>query len=293
MRVAVIGARGQLGSDLCQELGRSGFECLTPSRADLDVCDHARTAIALRSVRPSAIVNLAAFHKVEACEANPEIAFAVNCHAVSNLAKVANDLDALLIHVSTDYVFGGDESVPYAEQSLPNPVNVYGVSKLAGEYFVRNHCRQHLVIRTSGLYGTRGSSGKGGNFVETMLRLGAESGKVSVVNDQVLSPTNTRDLSEMIIRLVQTGATGLFHVTNSGSCSWFEFAQRIFALAGRPVKVTPSPTALSGSTVTRPSFSVLENKRLKDEGYVLLRSWEEALGSYMVQREGSVSAVRT
>jgi len=240
-RVAVLGASGQLGSDLSQEIDAAGFERVTWSHAELDICDHAGVAKRLRSSRPSVIINLAAFHQLDRCEADPGRAFDVNCHAVHNLAEVAEELQVQLVHISTDYVFGGDQTAPYNERSAPNPLQVYGVSKLAGEYFVRQRCRRHMLVRTSGLYGTRGSSGKGGNFVETMLRLG-QSGRVSVVTDQVLSPTNTQDLSAMIVRLVRAGATGLFHVTSSGSCSWFEFAQRIFALSGLPVDVVPIPT---------------------------------------------------
>jgi dTDP-4-dehydrorhamnose reductase len=289
--VMVIGASGQLGSDLCEELDAASFDRRSPSHAELDICEHAEVAAHLRSSRPAVIINLAAFHQLDRCEADPVRAFEVNCHAVRNLAEIAGDLQAHLVHVSTDYVFGGDQEEPYEERSAPNPLQVYGVSKLAGEYFVRNRCRRHLLVRTSGLYGTRGSSGKGGNFVETMLRLG-QSGRVSVVTDQVLSPTNTRDLSSMIVRLIRAKASGLFHVTNSGSCSWFEFAQRIFALSGQDVELVPIPTSLSGSTVARPAFSVLENRRLKSEGFGLMRSWEDAVGDYLGQRTRAVAAVR-
>jgi dTDP-4-dehydrorhamnose reductase len=288
--VTVVGASGQLGSDLCQELDAAGFERCSPSHAELDIREYAPVAAHLRASRPSVIINLAAFHQLDRCEADPARAFDVNCHAVRNLAEVADELQAQLVHISTDYVFGGDQDEPYDEQSLPNPLQVYGVSKLAGEYFVRNRSRRHLLIRTSGLYGTRGSSGKGGNFVETMLRLG-QSGRVSVVTDQVLSPTNTRDLSTMIVRLIRARATGLFHVTNSGSCSWFEFARRIFAVSNERVDLVPIPTSLSGSAVARPGYSVLENRRLKDEGFGLLRSWEDALNDYLGQRTRMVAAV--
>jgi dTDP-4-dehydrorhamnose reductase len=288
--VTVVGAGGQLGSDLCQELDAAGFERRSPSHAQLDICEHAAVAAQLRASRPSVIINLAAFHQLDRCEADPGRAFDVNCHAVRNLAEIADELQAQLVHISTDYVFGGDQHEPYDEQSLPNPLQVYGASKLAGEYFARNRSGRHLVIRTSGLYGRRGSSGKGGNFVETMLRL-AQSGRVSVVADQVLSPTNTRDLSAMIVRLIRARATGLFHVTNSGSCSWFEFARRIFAQANQRVELVPIPTGLSGSTVARPGYSVLENRRLKSEGFGSLRSWEDGLNDYLEHRTRMVAAV--
>jgi dTDP-4-dehydrorhamnose reductase len=290
-RVAVIGATGQLGSDLVEELRQAAFECLTPSHAELDICDHAHAAPILKALKPSVIVNLAAFHKVEACEADPERAFAVNCLAVHRLAEIADDIKALLVHISTDYVFGGDQLRPYNEQSLPRPRQVYGVSKLAGEYLVRKRSARHLVIRTSGLYGRRGSSGKGGNFVETMLERGRK-GPVKVVTDQVLSPTNTQDLSEMIVRLVQADATGLVHVTNSGSCSWYDFAKQIFALSGQLVEVIPIATDASQPSVVRPRYSVLDNKRLRDEGLTLLRPWQDALATYLRQRTENLVATR-
>jgi len=290
-RVAVIGASGQLGSDLVEALRQAGFECLTPSHTELDICDHTRVVSVLKALKPSVIVNLAAFHKVEACEAEPERAFAINCHAVHRLAEVAENLDAFLVHVSTDYVFGGEQSTPYAEQSLPSPRQVYGVSKLAGEHLVRHQSPRHLVIRTSGLYGKRGSSGKGGNFVETMLERGRH-GPVKVVTDQVLSPTSTRDLSEMIVRLIRADATGLVHVTNSGSCSWYEFAQEIFALSGRPAEVIPIPTDALHPLVVRPPYSVLDNKRLRDEGFTVLRPWQDALATYLHLRAEALVATR-
>lgn len=288
-RVAVIGASGQLGSDLTEALRQSGFECLTPSRVELDVCDHPRAASVLQSLRPAVVVNLAAFHKVEACEADPDRALAVNGLAVNNLAEVADDLNARLVHISTDYVFGGDQLTPYHEGSLPQPRQVYGTSKLTGELFVRQHSPRHLVIRTSGLFGARGSSDKGGNFVETMLERGRR-GAVRVVTDQVLSPTNTRDLSGTIVRLIQADVRGLIHVTNAGSCSWYGFAREIFALRGWPVEVIPIATDATPSAVVRPRYSVLDNKRLRDEGFGLLRPWQEALGAYLGQRAGSLAA---
>jgi dTDP-4-dehydrorhamnose reductase len=287
-RVAVIGASGQLGSDLVEELARLGFECFTPSRADLDVCDHRQSSSVLRSAKPTVIINLASFHKVDACESDPGRAFAVNSLAVRNLAEVADYLEALLVHISTDYVFGGDQLMPYGEQAAPHPLQVYGVSKLAGEYLVRQRSRRHLVIRTSGLYGTRGNSNKGLNFVETILERG-RLGPVKVVTDQVLSPTNTRDLSEMIVRLILSNVTGLIHVTNSGSCSWYDFAERISVLSGRRLEVVPVITDTMQSRVQRPRYSVLDNARLRAEGFGLLRSWQDAVGAYLDARSESLA----
>jgi dTDP-4-dehydrorhamnose reductase len=226
-------------------------------------------------------VNTAAFHKVEACETDPEQAFAVNCLAVRNLASVADRIGACLVHISTDYVFDGEADTPYPESAMPNPINTYGASKAAGEFFVRNFCRRHLLVRTSGLYGLSGSSGKGGNFVQTMLRIARERGEVSVVNDQTLSPTFTLDLARKIRLLIDDGAEGLFHVTNGGFCSWHEFARAIFALTGQSVETRAVSTSSMGATVKRPRFSALANNKLEDSGFGRLRPWGDALASYL------------
>jgi dTDP-4-dehydrorhamnose reductase len=185
------------------------------------------------------------------------------------------------VHFSTDYVFDGESDVPYGEEVAPKPINVYGTSKAAGEFFVQSLCRKHLIVRSSGLYGIAGSSGKGGNFIQTMLRLGHQNGVVSVVTDQVLSPTYTLDLAQKVWRLVEIEANGLFHVTNNGSCSWFEFARSIFALSGVNAEVRPITTASMAATVKRPSYSVLANKQIEKSGIGPMRPWIEALADYL------------
>jgi dTDP-4-dehydrorhamnose reductase len=292
--LVVIGANGQLGTDLIPALGALDRDVVALKRTDFDVRNHEQAARVLEAVKPDVIINTSAFHKVEACEEDPEQAFAVNAIAVRNLAIVAERIGASLVQLSTDYVYGGSKGTPYDEESVPDPVNVYGASKAAGEFFVRSICSRHLIVRTSGLYGTAGSSGKGGNFVQTMLRLGRERGTVSVVDDQELSPTFTGDLAGMIGRLVQGQAQSLFHVTSGGSCSWYEFAQGIFEAAGMTVEVIPIKTSSTGAKVCRPSYSVLSNRRLELEGFGQMRSWREALAAYLgssnsIQRQATVS----
>ena len=274
--ILLIGANGQLGSDLRT---RSGVISVT--RAELDITDHRRVATMLRESRPDVIVNTAAFINVETSEVEVEAAFAVNAVAVRNLAIEADTIGAYLVHISTDYVFDGAAKAPYSEDAATGPLNVYGNSKLAGEFFVRALCRRHLIVRSSGLYGVAGSSGKGGNFVRTMLRLGRERGEVTVVTDQVLTPTNTKDLAEMTWRLVDGGAQGVVHVTNSGSCTWNEFARAIFELSGMNVAVHPTDSASVGSKARRPAYSVLSNARLEREGYGVMRPWREALAGHL------------
>jgi dTDP-4-dehydrorhamnose reductase len=283
--VVVIGANGQLGSDLCQQFASHERRLVALTRSDLELRDEDQVSRTLEEIKPAVIVNTAAFHKVEACETDVEQAFQVNCIAVRNLALVADRLGARLVHLSTDYVFDGASDSPYPEEAAPNPINVYGASKVAGEFFVRNMCRRHLIVRSSGLYGAAGSSGKGGNFVQTMLRLGRERGTVSVVTDQVLSPTYTVDLAKMIWTLVEAEAEGLFHVTNSESCSWYEFARTIFELSGMTVDVRPIPTDTTGTSVRRPRQSVLANSHLESGGFGSLRPWRQALASYLALSE--------
>lgn len=288
-RVTVLGATGQLGTDLCQQLSALGHEVAALTHRDLEVCDAGDLADRLTEIEPEVVINTAAFHKVEACEEDIERAFAVNCYAVRNLARTCNRIGACLVHMSTDYVFGGEQKTPYREGSPLGPVNVYGVSKAAGEYFVRSLSRRYLLVRSSGLYGIAGSSGKGGNFVETMLRLGRERGAVSVVTDQVLSPTYTWDLASKITELVGAGAEGMFHVTNDWACSWYEFARSIFELADPTVAVRPTTTDQMESAVTRPSYSVLENHRLREKGFATLRPGPEALAAYLKARVAHAS----
>jgi len=278
--ILLIGANGQLGSDL-RRGAAPGREVTAITRQELDITDHRRVAGMLRETRPDVIVNTAAFINVETSEVEVDAAFAVNAVAVRNLAVAADAIGACLVHISTDYVFDGARRVPYTEQAPTGPLNVYGNSKLAGEFFVRALCRRHLIVRSSGLYGLAGSSGKGGNFVRTMLRLGKEKGEVSVVTDQVLTPTYTKDLAEMTWRLVDGGAQGVMHVTNSGSCTWSEFARAIFELSGMDVAVHPTDSASVGLKARRPAYSVLDNTRLEREGYGAMRPWREALAGHL------------
>ena len=283
--IVIIGADGQLGSDLSEEFGGfpGGVELLT--HRDVELCDYPSVGEALGALGPSTVVNTAAFHKLEACESDIERAFAVNSHAVRHLASVCERLGCRLIHFSTDYVFSGTRTSPYDEFDAPQPLNVYGVSKAAGEHFVQNSCSKYAIVRTSGLFGLAGSSGKGGNFVETMLRLGRQNGEVSVVTDQVLSPTYTRDLARVVRHLAEAGAQGTYHVTSSGECSWYQFARAIFEIAGDNVEVKPVTSEAFGSDIARPAHSVLDNRHLREEGIPRPRHWKEALEAYLEARE--------
>ena len=284
-RVIVIGGNGQLGTDLVarMSLEKERYEVISLSHDDLEICNYEETRQMLSEIGPDVVINTAAFHQVDECEDRIEKAFEVNTYAVRELSLICRDLDAVLVHISTDYVFGGDplRDMPLTEVDLPFPINVYGSSKLAGEYFVRSTLSKHLIIRSSGLYGLSGSSGKGGNFIETMLRLAAEAKPIRVVDDQRLSPTFTLNLAEKVIELMDVNQYGLYHVTNSGNCSWYEFAREIFHQTNQTPDLSPTTTDAFGAKANRPRYSVLGSNRISEAGVEPLRPWKEALNLYL------------
>jgi|HubBroStandDraft_1064217.scaffolds.fasta_scaffold00013_39 dTDP-4-dehydrorhamnose reductase len=282
-KIVVIGGNGQLGSDVVAAF--SGGDQVYPlTHQDVELSSLDSVAACLRRLQPDVVINTAAMHHVENCERDPERAYAVNALGAWNLAKVTQDLGAVLIHVSTDYVFDGRKASPYTEDDLPLPLNVYGNSKLAGETFVRTGNEKHVVLRTSALYGRHSCRAKGGsNFVELMLRLGRERGEVRVVASETVSPTSTRDLARQIEALSGAGVYGLFHATAEGSCSWHEFACEIFAAAEVPVRCLVAGTHEFPAKVPRPAYSVLENAKLKQIGLNQFRHWREGLHAYLEQ----------
>lgn len=291
MRVAVIGATGQLGSDIVRVFRDAGDEVFALGHGDIECTDPASVQAVLTSIRPDVVINCAAFVRVDDCEDQPEEAFRVNAVGALHVARAADRMRAVCVYISTDYVFDGKQGAPYTEDDIPRPVNVYGVSKLAGEHFVRATCPRHLVVRTSGLYGAAGSSGKGGNFVESMIRLAREGRPIRVVHDQVLSPTYARDLAEKVAALLATEAYGTYHITNSGACSWYEFAAGIFDALGMRPDLAPTTSKAYGAKARRPAYSVLGRGRLAALGLDDLRPWPEALRAYLRER-GHLEDVR-
>lgn len=282
MRTVLLGAGGQLAFDLQRVL--SDWDIIPLTHDQLDICDYQQVEEKLSSISPDMLINTAAFVRVDDCEIQVEKAFQVNAFAVRHLAQVCVDLDCALTHISTDYVFDGCKPTPYTENDLPSPLNVYGVSKLAGEYFVRNYCPKHFVVRSSGLYGLAGSSGKGGNFVETMIRLAYAGKPIRVVDDQVLTPTYTKDLAKKIRELVQTKFYGLYHVTNAGECSWFQFAVEIFNLLGIKPDLEPIKTRHYNAKARRPKHTTMSSQGIRRIGLECLRSWREALTEYFNEK---------
>jgi dTDP-4-dehydrorhamnose reductase len=212
---------------------------------------------------------------------------------VRDLATICRDLAVLLVHFSTDYVFGLDETrrTSWRENDTPGPVSVYGVTKLAGEYLVRAVCPRHLIVRTCGLYGVWGSGGKGGNFVETMLRKGSQGQELRVVADQECTPSYTVDVATATVALLGASRTGVFHVTNGGSCSWHDFARAIFDLAGLKPNLTPITSSEYGAAARRPAYSVLSNEAFTGASLTPLRPWREALAAYLRERAERVPVV--
>jgi dTDP-4-dehydrorhamnose reductase len=283
-KCVIIGASGQLGYDLVRTCPED-IELIGLTHADIEICDYDMVSAKLQELKPAIVINLAAFHKVDLCEDEPRSAFEVNALAAGNLAKLCNSIGATIVYVSTDYVFSGKIHTPRQEEDVTDPINVYGASKRAGESLVRVFCKKHLIFRVSGLYGVAGSSGKGGgNFVETMIRFAKEGRSIRVVNDQVLTPTYTRELAIKMWEVIATGEFGIFHCTNNGECSWYEFAKEIFRQIGISPNLSPQSTAELGAKAIRPQYSVLANKRLQEMGIDTMRPWQEALSEYLKEK---------
>jgi len=290
MKIAVVGSNGQLGSDVALAFANNGDVVCPMTHSTIEIASIDSVHQAMRDARPDVIVNTAAMHNVDKCEAEPSAAFAVNAIGVRNLAFVASELGSVLMHVSTDYVFDGCKGSPYEEQDAPQPLNVYGNSKLAGEYFVRSIADNHFVVRTSALYGTTGCRAKGGqNFIQLMLRLAKERDEVRVVDDEFVSPTSTSELALQLVALSRSDCYGLYHATAEGSCSWLEFAQAIFSLTHTQTRLNAAAPNEFPIKVPRPKYSVLENGALKAHGLNRLGPWQNGLRRYLEQSQHSVA----
>lgn len=287
MKIALIGANGQLGSDLAKVLPARGHDLVSLTHAQIEVTNAECVAAMMQEHEPELVLNMAAFHKVDVCEQEVERTFAVNVYGVHNLALACRVHGAALAHMSTDYVFGGDKTraTPYVETDAPAPINAYGVSKLAGEQFVRYLLERYFIFRVTGLYGVAGSSGKGGNFVELMLRLAGAGKDIRVVDDQRMTPTYTVDLAQQIAAVIETEQYGLYHATSQGDCTWYEFAAEIFRQSGLRPTLGRAKTGDFGEKATRPAYSVLENRALREIGMDVMRPWQEALGAYLEERK--------
>ena len=286
MRILLLGANGQLARDLAPVLPGN---VIAFTRAELDLAQTETISLKIAEVKPDVVVNCAAYNLVDQAEADTDAAFRTNCWGVRELAKACREHDIRLVQVSTDYVFGLDRELqqPLRETDPAGPVSVYGASKLNGEYFVRAICPKHLVIRTCGLYGVWGSGGKGGNFIETMLRVAGMGKPLRVVADQHCTPTATHDLARGIVALIQSDANGLFHLTNAGQTTWHDLAAEAFKLAGITADLTPITTEQFGAKADRPRYSVLNCEKAAQFG-ATLRPWQEAIAGYLEERKKKV-----
>ncbi len=283
MKVALIGANGQLGSDLIATVPKK-INLIPLKRADMDVTVREQVEEVITSLRPDFILNTSAYVKVDLAEEEPEKAFLVNSVGVKNLAEVCRKTGAVLVHISTDYVFDGkkiEKKEPYTEEDTPNPINIYGVSKYAGELIVRNYLEKFYIIRVASLYGKAGASGKGGNFVYTILSK-AKSGKpLKVIDDIFMSPTYTYDAAQKIWEIIiGEKPYGVYHVTNSGYCSWYEFAIKILEYADLKTDIKPVKHTEFKTKAKRPLWSPLMSVR-----GIELRKWDEALKDFIDKLE--------
>jgi dTDP-4-dehydrorhamnose reductase len=287
VRVLVIGATGQLGRELVARLPAEA--AIAPDRRTLDLLDPAAIAAVLEAERPEIVVNCAADNRVDALESEPAAAFRTNAEAVGALARATDRAGAFLVHLSTDYVFDGRAREPYPETAPPSPLGIYAGSKVEGERLCAAHARRHAIVRVAGLYAAGGSRGKGGSFVDRVLAQARRGEPLRVVDDQVTAPTWAADVAAALLRLfprwiADDAPPGVYHVTNAGACSWWEFARAALAEAGVAAEVTPVSTAAFGARARRPAYSVLANARLAALGEPPLRPWRDALAAYLRAR---------
>ncbi len=275
-KIIVTGCNGQLGREINRYYAdKRGFEFINTDMEELDITDVEAVIELVKAEKPYAIINCAAYTAVDACETEQDTAFKVNTLGPRNLAIAAEVVGARLVHISTDYVFDGTKVTPYMEYDDPNPRSVYGITKARAEEMVRQFCHKYFILRTAWLYGD------GKNFVKTMLKLSEDRDKVTVVGDQFGTPTSCKELVKAIDSLLFTHNYGTYHATCEGSCSWADFAEEIFRLAGKPMTVERTTTESYGAPAQRPLHSVLENYMLKMTDSYSFCDWHDAIAEYM------------
>lgn len=282
MKIAIIGSNGQLGSDLVKIFENNRYKVVPLTHDDIDVTNFKLSKDTLENIRPDIIINCAAYVRVDDAEDFPEKVFAINALGARNIAIISKELDSILIYISTDYIFDGTKGQPYTEEDVPNPLNVYGDSKLAGEHFVKNILEKYYIIRSSSLFGTAGSSGKGGNFIETMIKKVRNNEEIKVVDDMIMSPTYTKDLADTIKKILEIKLPfGIYNAINNGECSWYEFTKKIFEEMNIDANLSPIKTGKQKAT--RPRYSSLSNYKLKKYG-IEIEDWNTALNNYLIEK---------
>ena len=281
MKIAVIGSTGQLGTDLVKTLSASN-DVIGFTHNDLEVTDYDSLAI-LKEQSPDVVINTAAFHKTDQCEDEPQKTFCVNALGARNIALLTKEMGATAVYISTDYVFDGSKKEPYTEDDVPAPLSTYGISKLAAEHFTRQNPK-HYILRIASVFGTAGASGKGGNFVETMIKKAKNNDHITVVNDMFMSPTYTKDAASVLKGMLELQLPyGVYHATNKGYCSWYQFAEKIFQITKLAPDLKPTKTDPNYGKAKRPLFSALRSTKLSRYD-IEPREWQEALRAYLVEK---------
>ena len=277
MKVFVTGVKGQLGYDVMNELAKRGLEGIGVDVEEMDITDAGACERVIKEAAPDAVIHCAAYTAVDAAEDNRDLCHMVNGEGTKHIAKVCGELDIPMMYISTDYVFNGQGERPWEPDDHREPLNVYGLTKYEGEIAVEQLLKKYFIVRIAWVFGLNGK-----NFIKTMLRLGKERGAVSVVDDQIGSPTYTYDLARLLVDMIQTDRYGRYHATNEGLCSWYEFACEIFRQAGMDeVKVTPVDSASYPAKAKRPFNSRMSKEKLTENGFERLPSWQDALGRYL------------
>jgi dTDP-4-dehydrorhamnose reductase len=280
MKIVVTGVNGQLGFDVVKELSQRNYiDVVGVDIKELDITNEDAVKIFMKHNHPDVIFHCAAYTAVEKAEDNKELCYDVNVNGTKYLVDAAKTYDAKFVYISTDYVFSGDKVGEYDINDTPNPKSVYGKSKYLGELETLNH-NKHFIIRISWVFGKNGN-----NFVKTMLKLGNERKELSVVSDQIGSPTYTRDLSRLIVDMIETDKYGIYHATNEGECSWYEFSKEIFKQANIEINVKPVSTSQYPTRAKRPHNSTLSKQSLVKNGFKLLSPWQDAVKRYLKEIE--------
>ena len=282
MRILVTGVKGQLGYDVVRECEKRGITAIGVDIEEMDITDPEAVRKVIPEARPDAVIHCAAYTAVDAAEDNVSLCMRINAAGTEHIADVCKEMDIPMVYISTDYVFDGEGERPWEPGDKRSPLNIYGHSKSEGEIAVERRLKKFFIVRIAWVFGKNGK-----NFIKTMLRLGRDRGAVSVVDDQIGSPTYTYDLARLLVDMVQTDKYGIYHATNEGLCSWYEFACEIFRQAGMDVKVTPVTSDAFPAKARRPHNSRMSKEKLTEMGFERLPSWQDALGRYLKELEQS------
>lgn len=276
MKVLVTGVNGQLGYDVVKELDERGHQPIGVDREEMDLTSTAQIKECIEKVKPEVIIHCAAYTAVDKAEDEEELCRRINAIATKEIAEHAKELDIPMIYISTDYVFDGTKDGEYTEEDIPNPINVYGKTKYEGEVYVQELLYKYYIVRISWVFGENGN-----NFIDTMLRLSKERDSLNVINDQVGSPTYTNDLAPLLVDMIETDKYGVYHATNEGYCTWYEFAKEIFKIANIDIEVNPITTLEYHTKGERPMNSKMNKDKLYGKSFYKLRNWKEALLDYI------------